>query len=185
MKVKNKTIIVVVLATSVLFAMITAYFCERPLDTEIRGAISNYLYIRYDEVSEANLEERYELQNSFYSNKLMDDMSWVNMPQNIESAKEYFTKNHYHSNVLSLIIESDSTNKYTAKAFVLYTSFHSELDNLVTYEFEFVVTKEASEVVFDGIEVIKNQLEYINGGQLHLHNGEVMICHEESPSHIH
>lgn len=94
--------------------------------------------------------------------------------------------------MLTSSVEKISRNKYQAKISVLYLNGHIADDNYTDYGFVFTVKKNGfNDYVFDNVELASSITTFTKGGELHLHDGEVVLVNMEEhsncddPSHNH
>jgi hypothetical protein len=170
----------IILAASVIITaiFIVSYFIFfQYKEDNVKAVINTYLTDRYNDISFENFDESIAKQTKYYSNKLNSSPSWVNSEADLKAGKKYFQDTGYITKILTSTVEKLDRKKYSADIYVLYINGHSEDDNFVKYRYVFTVNKKGlTNYVFDNIELTSNVITYIKGGELHLHDGEVVIC---------
>ncbi len=150
---------------------------------EARNFISEYIQVRYNNVNWENIGYVYELQDNMYSNYFKETESWVNSKANIDSTMEYFNEYKYCSYLIMSSTECKEKNWYTSSVCILYIGESPELDNIVRYVFDIEIIKESNRLCINDIKLIENKKEYIDGGEIHKHDNEVVICHNDKEGH--
>lgn len=146
--------------------------------------INSYLYARYDSVFVDNINESLEKQKKYYTNKLIKNPTVINNKESIEISKEYFEKTKLITRPLTILTKKVAYNKYEAKVAVLYTNDIMTYDNLVNYIFLFTINKNIKNIYeFDNVEILSNSVTYIEGREIHIHNGEAVVCDDEKHYH--
>ena len=144
-------------------------------DDEVSQFISEYLTLRYNDITSKTILERIEEQNQYYCDQLLAYPAWVNYPDNIDASIQYFEEYQYHSQILRCIIQKQNT-EYLADLSVLYLSEKDPYyDNYVDYILSFQVVLEEHEMKIKSVTPIKNTTTYIMGGELHVSDKEVIL----------
>ncbi|MDF2539577.1 MAG: hypothetical protein K0S76_2598 [Herbinix sp.] len=153
-------------------------------DEIITKNINNYLNDRYDQISADNFDDSINNQTKYYSKKLRTSPVSINSEEGIQAGKKYFEDTEFSSMILTSSTEKLAYNRYEAKVSVLYANKYIEHDNFVNYVFAFSINKQGfNKYLFDNVEIISNTVTYINGGELHMHDGEVVVCDDEDHKH--
>ncbi len=160
----------------VVFAIVLAVKQFSYSEKNIENLIDQYINVRYDSISIGNIEDSYRKQSEFYSKKLTKNEAWVNKNSNIEEAKKYFQQTRFKTTIISNYLNKISENQYRATIYVLYSNEDIINDNFVKYVFDFKISKNIfGKYLFDKIDTITNEITYIRGGELHLHEGDVFL----------
>lgn len=164
-----------------LTGIITVYlFFFHYKKENITETIGNYLTDRYDGISYNNFTVSIDKQKLYYTGKLRANPTWVNNNSNIEAGKKYFEETGYNTKLLTSSINKLSRRKYSARVSVLYINGYSEDDSIFDYSFVFTIKKRGiKDYVFDNVELASNLITYINGRELHIHDGEVALIDGE------
>lgn len=182
--IKNKKIIIPFACIFLTGIIITVYLLVFQYKEEnITEVINNYLTDRYNGIQADNFNDSIDKQKLYYSSKLHANPTWVNNKRNIEDGRKYFEETRYSSQVLTSSVEKKSRNKYLAKFSVLYLNGIIADENYTDYEFVFTVKKKGfNDYVFDNVELASGITTFTNGGELHLHDGEVVLVNGEDHS---
>ncbi|NLC19095.1 MAG: hypothetical protein GX757_07710 [Clostridiales bacterium] len=181
MKTHKKPIFIVMSVMLLAIGIVYYILLFQYKENDVIEAINSYLNDRYNNISYKNFDESIAKQAKYYSSKLISYPSWVNSEADIIAAKKYFEETGFVTKILTSSIEKIDRKKYLAKISVLYLNGHIEDDNFVNYRYVFTVSKKGINTYeFDNIELTSNVLTYINGGELHIHDGEAIVCNVDS-----
>ena len=150
--------------------------CAEYSEEEAIEYISEYLQTRYEAVNVDNIDERYEEQEKYYHTDMISYPLWVNLPENIEAAKEFFRSGQYKSQILRKKVTKDD-NKYKADISVVYIAENPE--DYCYADYIFLIDIAEDEMKIKSINSIKNQLHYFFGAELHVTDDEVIMVYPE------
>ena len=171
MKICLKTIILVVLLTSIIACKLNK---NDIIDTT--DMIRNYIQIRYDGLSKDSFFEHVAKLDTYYSTDMDRSESWTTNNVCIESTYETISKYGIETEVLEMIIAPIEDARYAVECYVLYSPEDIREQYYIAYQMIICTVEENDTPKIRNIEITEH-IPVFTGGK------EIVIDHSLFDKH--